>query len=846
MTKKGQFSSLLKPVVIMIFGILLVMVLQSLIGFQAGLEEEEAEIDFVQQPRQDFQELKNCLQVDNTGVLNASKLAEFERKYPLSEPECAEDFKYGYNVTVKEEFVESEAMKEPKVDMVFISDMSLSIAKEGEDLQQFCQVKEEIESELESMGFDVRLDVRGLNAEAYTDNVQCATKNVKSSGSFNDESWGPGTAYISENYDWREGATRFVFPMTDECPYKGGPYEGRDSDGNPKYEDCDSEDDDSIENAVEKANKNGVIVFPILGEAGEADDLKQWDQHIEYVEKIADETGGEYFRTGEVSSLKDKLVDIAASESLVLVERDTSCMLPSKPGFGKKLDLAVAVDASPGFGEEWSQVCSSIDKLEADLKLRGYKVETSVYGPGFPSSGRILDLPESIGGGEYNISEDGRNVPGCLENQGVAAESSHGEAITAWNEDLVDYSENLDDGPEAWGMVSHWVVENHPWRNTDEKYLVTVGNSDPTGGDLRLETFRAGDGTQNESDVVNELVKEANEEDVSILTFSDGNWESSSRASYGGEKNDAAELMEKAAESTAGRYTEYSTPSEIVSVVRKTLAPSYEDLTCENVRYSFGEKQGSPPEDIENEVTVTFPVVISHGEDDTNPGKLKINVRQGSLEKLAGAINKVALKGEETGQEVSATLRLKNSVEMKSVEENVEKPVETSYAVVESGTGDSKVEVNEDAIIGVNGDKALKDRDKQPTELEGSFKGYKGASLQVIAINVKPPELLLGPLAVKAKDCTSNCVQEITEAEIYATTGKEYEELGGVGVFYHNFTELEVGPVREVESSLICASGFRDRCVEARTTVKDFEIEPGSHLLKIEYNPGTEEVTVSE
>lgn len=102
---KGQFSTYLKPVLVIVFGFLMIMVVQQILGFQISVGEEKAGMELVSQTRRDFQKVSNCLKHQGSGggryVLSESKLEEYQNKYPYREPECAEDFEYGYSVEVE-------------------------------------------------------------------------------------------------------------------------------------------------------------------------------------------------------------------------------------------------------------------------------------------------------------------------------------------------------------------------------------------------------------------------------------------------------------------------------------------------------------------------------------------------------------------------------------------------------------------------------------------------------------------------------------------------------------------------------------------------------------------------
>jgi hypothetical protein len=62
-------------------------------------------------------------------------------------------------------------------------------------------------------------------------------------------------------------------------------------------------------------------------------------------------------------------------------------------------------------------------------------------------------------------------------------------------------------------------------------------------------------------------------------------------------------------------------------------------------------------------------------------------------------------------------------------------------------------------------------------------------------------------------------------------------ELGGLGPFYHNFTEVEIGKVEEVEERSLCYSGSNNCVVLRSEEVEDYTLRPGSHEVLIRYSP---------
>ncbi len=103
-TRKAQFSTYLKPIIGIIFVLLLIMVVQQVLTFQVSSEQQEREVEFVQNLPKTFQQIASCLQADqaagNRYLLSSDMLEQYGTNYNGREPPCAEDFQYGYNVTV--------------------------------------------------------------------------------------------------------------------------------------------------------------------------------------------------------------------------------------------------------------------------------------------------------------------------------------------------------------------------------------------------------------------------------------------------------------------------------------------------------------------------------------------------------------------------------------------------------------------------------------------------------------------------------------------------------------------------------------------------------------------------
>ncbi len=111
------------------------------------------------------------------------------------------------------------------------------------------------------------------------------------------ESWGPATAIVAARYPWGFGTTRIIIPVSDEGPCDGSLPEGCNDPG---------EDRNAIENAIDFAAANGVIISPIVGTG--ADPCT-----INLAQRAADATQGRLMQT------KEPKLDIADAIRRIIV-----------------------------------------------------------------------------------------------------------------------------------------------------------------------------------------------------------------------------------------------------------------------------------------------------------------------------------------------------------------------------------------------------------------------------------------------------------------------------------------------------------------------------------------------
>jgi len=156
----------------------------------------------------------------------------------------------------------------PTLEVVFVLDTSGSMRDEAGSL---CATINDLVATIGALGGDVHPTILGITETPAT-SFPCITGNVAdllgidvpgdeescplagNPSAF--ESWGPGTAIVAERFPWMAGAFRMVVPMSDEGPCGGDFPDGCNDPG---------DDRDSIENAIDVALRNRVIVSPLMG-----------------------------------------------------------------------------------------------------------------------------------------------------------------------------------------------------------------------------------------------------------------------------------------------------------------------------------------------------------------------------------------------------------------------------------------------------------------------------------------------------------------------------------------------------------------------------------------------------
>lgn len=846
--RKGQYSTFMKPLIIMVFGGLLISLLTTSLNFNIGLAEEQAQVQFQNAPSQDFSQVANCLSVDeglsgSDYLLNQTKLERMDKKYNLREPECAENFRYGYEVEVEQHYLKGVSPGDTTrpADVVFALDDSLSMDSymqqvkqntqefmnklpEGSRVGMFTYAQHEKdptrEGEIDAI-VELTHDPSAVinQIESVIGNTFCCT-----------EAEDRAIEYAMEGFDFRQNSRKMIIILATEpatkdssTPRCGGPEFGNGA----ASAQC-------LQEWAEEADNRDFTIYTLADVQGQYDD-------------IAETTDGKYF---QVSSDYSSVFEEIAGEEKFIGGKST-CTVPPVRNYNGSAQVVFYADASDQFDEEWETMCDKVDKKIDTLEARGLKANVSFYAPGQPGSpGNGQGEPMQISGSDYDYSS---TVPSCVvadENNAVV--SSHGRGITEWSgEGLAEYNSSKDSGLEAWGVSAKWILENHDWNESaDRRMMFVIGDQDPTGGDSSGGDFRNKSGTEildNETEIVRNVTNLSENESVSVYTMS-GEMEYQASDQYGDpEENDARELMKKVSSESGGAYLNYQSTEKIPRKVQEQFRGLSEQEasgagTCTNVTYSFGEKEGSEGSNLDRSLTASFPASVRQSEKLTTPATVKIELRKGSLERLAGGINKAISTGERLGENTSVYVSINNEETLEVRNEEVERKQRTEYKL-RNPDGDSVLDMHDDLMIGVNGRTVFQDRDQAPSNLDFNdeslhFEAYKGASLQIIALNTVAPDLKLEKLELRCVNGCPNNGQIVNPETIQASEGsEEYQKLGGLGPFYHNFTQVEIGKVENVDERAVCYADSESCVVLRSQDVKDLTLRPGSHDVQIQYSP---------
>lgn len=828
--EKGQYSTFMKPILVMIFGMLLISLLTSTLNFNIGLEQDRQATEFQSTPIEVFSDVSSCLSVDQSvsssnTVLNQTKLEEMDMKYKSREPECAEAFSSGYEVSVKQEYLNSleKNRADESYDVIFVIDDTGSLGG------AINSIKNSISDFIDQIGSGSRAGIITYkdSGDITIDQGFTSDKSVLENTLNSITATGGGGAREAAS-----GGLEKAFEM-----FKNS---GKNDNkiiilvNNAGAHNC-----NKLETQATRASNRDIRIYTLFSGSYCSNEFKK---------DLPDESGGQFFKYSD----KDKILDIIGQNigsNTIRLGGESTCTVPSTRSYNASAQIVVTSDASDNYNQEWSAICNDVNNSVRKLEAQGLDTEVSYYAPGQPaSSSSGQGNPMQVSGSDYDFST---NVPSCIDTTyNSAATSSYGKGITEWNSTgLVDYNSSKDYGLEAWGVSSKWILENHNWNDSkDVRMMFVLGDQDPTGGNSTGENFRAASGTKlldNETEVVNNVTNLSDQYNVNIYTMSD-NLEYSAQDRYGDSTvNDAEELMKLAASESGGERIIYGSVNKLSERFEEQFyslsEQGNEDAgTCKDVSYNFGDTNISD-EGVEESLVSIFPVSVRQSENLTTPAEMELRLTQSPLQKVVGTINKAISNGERFNDNITVSSRITNDREITVKDAVFKRKNETTYGL-RTTSGNTDIEVNDGLIIGVNGRDVFRRISSGATTIDFSnpsnqFRAYKGANLQVIALHTDQPDLKLDSLELYCVNGCSNNGQEINPNLIQASKGTtSYRELGGLGAFYHNFTSIEIGKTTDVTHKGVCYENTGDCKALRSDEVEDLTLRPGTHNLQAKYS----------
>lgn len=855
MYRKGQISSFLKPIQIIVFVTIFVTVIGLFLNFELGLTQQESNIDFQQNFFSNYHEISDCLKVDESTspglALNKSKLLEFERSVSNRQLPCASIYEYGYNVSVEQDYLQSITQSDfssQNADIALVIDRSGSMRNGG-----LSSVKDAARSFVDQVDPGTRIAVVSLGGGVNVDTGFTEDKSVLRNR-INSLSAGGGTPLgqaisTASNLDWDNDKNRGMIVLSDGSA------------------------NDNVAGPGESARENEIDVHGIMyGSSASPGQTEAYTGSDDCSQDDSENSDGDncwYAASGETLQNVYQGVGESINSRTARTGADNTCSLPAVETYEGSADIVFVADASASYGDEWSTICGSVTDTVDSLENKGLDAEVSIYAPGNPENpGKGAGRPMNTEGGEYDYREESRNVPRCLSAEyNSAVESSYGKGITEWEgEGLPDYNSNQDYGLEAWGVASKWILENHEWReNVDTRNLYVFGDHVPTGGPGNTDAYmkeRNSASLENETSLVENITDQAVQEEINVYTFEGDSWEYSAETEREPfDENDAKTLMENLSSSTAGLHQKYNDVDQISEGVVesfKSLQTSSERRNfCSELEYSFGQEYSEPDNTVSDQATVSYPATVKSGEL-YSPGDLTVEVRRSDLTSLAGGVQRLIDRGRNTDEEVSSTVRINIDGRIETEESFVtEKPVESTYRLL-NGNDQPEVEVSDELVLGINGNEVLRNstgEDENSVEIDftnerNQFNSTIGSSIQHIAINRNEDSgMLLDQLKLECISCSGNEVQELTSERIDLEEGSdEYEERNGLGAFEYNSTQIQVGEVKEVEKPALCIESGSDRACNTFdiSTLSSPDLRPGEYVLNIQYFPETEQVVIND
>jgi len=498
-------------------------------------------------------------------------------------------------------------------------------------------------------------------------------------------------------------------------------------------------------------------------------------------------------------------------------------------------DIVFAIDDSHSMGPYIEQVNSYIDDFTATL----------------PEGSRLGMFTHSTEcdchGGEYidhvvELTENHDQVNSMMDT--VATKSKPG-------------------GREAEDIAIQYAMNEFDWKDQHRKFIIIV--SDEAAHEDYATTDPPQEGGPGLFHVIQGLADQARAEDIRIFTWAEEDHEEEykdiARRTYGQYHRLNSEFQAIFRQITRNPdvrigQTTCTVPrlrregdgdvvnEEIVTEVRG------KSTRCENQKFRFGQRRASEGKSLDNNILLKLPVSIHHSDFLTTSGTLTIEQRSGDAETLVGAINRVVDKAQEKDTRIQQEIRFSNEQRIFAEHRGVTKRVKTRYKL--TSDGNDQVDVNDELVVGVNGHEVARGEGGIDfSNDDNHFMAYEGATLQVIGVNFEEDEMRMPSVTL---ECVTGCPtdQQIVTNPVQASPGDTlYEDLGGIGIFFHNFATIDIGQREDFGREAVCINApSGENCIvldnEDINDITEFELRPGEHLLQIEYDPDDKEVIVRE
>lgn len=855
---KGQISNFLKPIEIIIFVGIFLTVLSLFLNFELGLQEERAEINLQAQSIENFGFIADC--ISSTTVSSSdfkfekSSLEDFEKNISSKQLPCANLYDIGYEVDVSQNYIQKiprDLEQKVSSQVVFVLDETGSMEPSIEGVRR--NSKNFIDSLEEGKVAIITYD--GSNAQLvqnFTDDVDLLSDKLDNidttpSGS-NDptEAVNRGMKKALNLKGWKNDTSKAVV-MTNTDGAKSGYNRGKNKNNCGK-----------LDSTANKAENNGIKIYSInsFGDNSyePSDACKQ-----EIEEEMPNNTGGENYNLGE--SWNDILVSISEQVNVDNYNyggRNT-CSLPASGKENGRIEIVVVGDTSEGMSGSWDNICGNVKNGFKNLRDSNLVGETSYYVPGNPKDNIDgLGSPMNLNG-EFD-HKNSSTYPSCVKD---SSNSALNNGVTEWDSEFMpNYDEDNDYGYEAWGAYSKWIVENHDWNdNVDERILYVVGDNIPSGGDGTGSSFKYSSDVatlDNGSKIVEETVQKANIKDIKINTIRTKDWEYEEDDVISPDgRNDAEILMERMAEGTGGNFIETGNGSlreEIEGEINSYNLVTDRANFCGEQDFEFGQEYEEPSDAVYSTITRSFPVSIIQKNEISTPGTLSIQFKDTELTRIAGKLNRVIERGKNSGDEVATSIEINNEYEI-NLEES-RRPVysETEYEIINRDTMDTEVNISDEIIIGVNGEKVL---DVESNSIDSKidfskkkrrFKAYEGASIQYMLVNRKSSTgIKTEPLGLRCTSCGDTQILNLTSGIDAPQDSETYVKRGGLGVYEKGSLKLDFGENNTIEQPSVCLGSDEDVCNHFDIdSVTDISLQPGRHILKVNYNPSTNQLVVAD